>query len=108
MDLSKKEFILLLQQYLALMDTKSSLKDDDYLKIGYMLNTISKYPQLKEDNIARQFMKVGGSPDMTVKMVIALAMEIGRGFAYASTKYDFVLGGVLDEKYSYKITDLHN
>ena len=80
------------------------LAPDDYLAIGRLWNTIAAHPSLHGDPDCQRFLDLVRAE--VPAMATALNMTAGRGFALTSTDPDFVLGGVLDERYRYRVTDL--
>ncbi len=98
--LTEPEFRRRIADYVERIHRNDDLTLDDHLEIARLWNTLGNDERLRRDPVSTRFFELVRD-DVTPRMIDALQMETGRGYALHSTTHDMVLGGVLDERHRY-------
>lgn len=99
------EFYRMIETYSNAIEIDQPLSPGQYLTVGRLWNTVSYHRELMEMPSGKRFFEIVRDKGIP-KMVNALNMIVSRGYSFYSEEYDFMLGGTMEERFRYRITDL--
>ncbi|MEY8760248.1 hypothetical protein [Chryseobacterium tongliaoense] len=99
------EYHNIIKKYSKDIDDRKRFTPNEYLIIGKLWNTICYYAKLQSTNDGKKFYRL--VRDVLIpEMIKALDMTVSRGYSFYSEKYDFTLGGILEERFRFIIEDI--
>jgi len=102
-ELTQAELIRAVETWVERLERQDSFSVAEYLAFGRLWNTTLAHPSIGVGPERTRFLELV-QREMP-KMAGVLKMVPGRGFALTSSDYDFVLGGILDKRFQYRIKD---
>jgi hypothetical protein len=101
-EITLEEFLTRIERYSETIERGAALSQTDYLEVGRLWNTVSYYTELQARPIGERFFRLVRDTVLP-GMVKALNMKVGRGYSFHSEDVDFTLGGVLDQRFRYRL-----
>jgi hypothetical protein len=93
-----------LEKYGAEIKEGGELALDDCFEISRLWNTVLFYSALQSNEPGHTFYELVRDKALP-KIVRTLEMTVSRGYSFYSQKHDFAVGGTLEPRYRYRITD---
>jgi hypothetical protein len=104
--LSREAFYRAVEEYSSAILSGRALSIDECLEIGRLWNTVLHDTDLQTEGEGKRFFEL--VRDRALPQLIAtLHMSVGRGYSFHSDDFDFELGGILAERYRYRVESGH-
>jgi hypothetical protein len=92
-----------IRRWVERLNHDQQLTVPEYLEVGRLWNTVQANRPIAEEPEPELFLELVRRE--IPKMVAALNMVAGRAMGLVSSEHDFVLGGILEKRFQYQITD---
>lgn len=102
-ELTQAELDRSVHTWIERLERERQFTASEYLEAGRLWNTLQGQGWLVGEPDRTRLLELVQREIPT--MVAALDMTPGRAFGLVSSKHDFVLGGILDRRFQYRIKD---
>jgi hypothetical protein len=104
--ISSIQFIELINRSINSIESGAHLRDNEYLEIARLWNTVSYDPDLLANLAVAQFFELFRDRVMP-QLAKVWKMSASRGMSLKATEPDIEIGGILAERYRFIIGDGH-